>query len=176
MGTPLGQGPFLAVVQLICGQPKLTADIDPDYVYQVLSTVLVSPDVGVPFSHLVQLAESVVARNPANASYQELLGAALCRAGRYEAALDRLSEALRLHRNRGTPSLHLFRALALFRLDRSEEARQARNRAMELIARLEAQFGRELQAVSWMERIQLRVLLHEIDAQKRPSHQDKLAK
>jgi tetratricopeptide (TPR) repeat protein len=101
-----------------------------------LQTCLVAPDAVPNGARLLEWAEKLAARNPGR--YAELctLGAALYRAGRFDAAAGRLQEAVRAPGAQSTVWDKLFLAMAQHRLNHAGEARaglaQARTQIQEL--------------------------------------------
>jgi WD40 repeat protein/tetratricopeptide (TPR) repeat protein len=82
------------------------------------------------------------------------LGAALYRVGRFEAAVDRLEEAVQLQGQGGTAATYLFLAMAHQRLGRADEARRSLDHA---VARMEQA------TLPWEERIMVRQLRQEAE-------------
>jgi WD40 repeat protein/Flp pilus assembly protein TadD len=87
-------------------------------------TSTLTADSGIDPRRLVELAEQAVSSDRKSAAYQETLGAALYRAGRYDDAAKRLAEAVELHGNGGTAWTKLFLAMAHHRAGHAEEARR----------------------------------------------------
>jgi tetratricopeptide (TPR) repeat protein len=84
-----------------------------------------APDAVADLSRPVQIAEKVVAREPQNAEYLGLLGAALYRKGDLEGAVARLEAAIRSGpQDVGVPWRKLTLAMAYHRLQRGAEAKQ----------------------------------------------------
>jgi hypothetical protein len=86
-------------------------------------------DSGIPSANLVGLARSGVADEPQSWRAHELLGAALLRDGKADAALRELDEAARLHGQNGSLWVRLFLALAHQRLGHTEAADHWRKKA-----------------------------------------------
>jgi WD40 repeat protein/tetratricopeptide (TPR) repeat protein/tRNA A-37 threonylcarbamoyl transferase component Bud32 len=87
-------------------------------------TSAVSADSGIDPKRLVELTEQAMRSTPRNYYLDTDLGAALYRAGQYDAAAERLAEAVKLHGKGGTAWAKLFLAMAHHRLGHAEEARR----------------------------------------------------
>jgi WD40 repeat protein/tetratricopeptide (TPR) repeat protein len=114
----------------------------------------------------VRLAEVVVKGQPSAGSFLDL-GAALYRAGKYEAAIQRLTEAVRADGGQGSVLDWLFLAMAHHRLGRADEARKWLAKAARWLddgkdrlpeSRL---FG---QAIDWSDRLEFPILRREAEA------------
>src|SRR5438552_6542602 len=92
---------------------------DPSVADRILYTCLPLPDAVADVDELVGLAEIVASSAHGN---DRVLGAALCRAGRYELAIKRLDESAAAFMPRAWD--WLFRAMAHARLDQPAEARR----------------------------------------------------
>ncbi len=110
---------------------------------------------------LVRRAEQAAEADPRSAAVQETLGALLYRAGKYELAQRRLSEAVRLSGSEAAPRALLFLAMAHRRLGRGEEARKT---AEEAAAREKA----GATAMPWEERLEYQVLRREEEGLSEP--------
>jgi WD40 repeat protein/serine/threonine protein kinase/tetratricopeptide (TPR) repeat protein len=104
---------------------------------------------------LLRRAEKAVEADPRSAADQEWLGALLYRAGKYEPALRRLEEAVRLSGSEPAPRALLFLAMANQRQGRGEEARK---RLDEAAAREKAGA-----ASSWVEKKEYQLLRREAE-------------
>jgi tetratricopeptide (TPR) repeat protein len=124
----------------------------------VAGTCVLAPDALADFEQLVQLAERVWG-NPRNRAYLGTLGAALYRAGRFEAALARLSEAANMPSHKGTGRNSLFLAMAHQRLGHAEEAHKWLDRAVLWIEQAPASGP----SLSWTQRAQLTILRGEAE-------------
>jgi tetratricopeptide (TPR) repeat protein len=116
---------------------------------------------------LVQLAERAVASNPKSSSYLNTLGAALYRAGRFEAAVQRLQEAIKAEGKEGTAWDWLFLAMAYQRLGKAEEARSWLDKAGRWIDQKLQEKPREGAAGSllrWDQQLELQLLRREAEA------------
>jgi Flp pilus assembly protein TadD len=118
---------------------------DPGVASRVLYTCLPLPDALEEMTSLLPLAE-LAATDKANA---RVLGAALYRAGKYEAALDPLNQG----QSRAWD--HLFLAMAHHQLGRTEQAREYVKRAIDQI---------EYAGYPWNERTESEALLREANA------------
>jgi len=92
---------------------------------------VLAPDALPDWSKAIALAEKAVGRDPGSAAYLQTLGAALCRAGRLQDAIQRLTEADHLVIDASDPSVRpspahtwLFLAMAHHRLGHQAEARK----------------------------------------------------
>jgi WD40 repeat protein/tRNA A-37 threonylcarbamoyl transferase component Bud32 len=90
----------------------------------IAGTSTLSADSGIDPKRLVELAEQAVSSDRKSAAYLETLGAALSRAGRYDDAVERLAEAVKLHGQGGTAWTKLFLAMAHHRAGHADEARR----------------------------------------------------
>jgi WD40 repeat protein/tetratricopeptide (TPR) repeat protein len=106
----------------------------------------------------VQLGEKAVAADDANGTYLATLGAALARAGLLDKAVERLEEALDQDEGEifGWVKAHL--AMALHRLGRAKEARQALDEAVRWSGEQERNAER-----AWDQRLEVRLLLREAE-------------
>ncbi|HVS38456.1 MAG TPA: hypothetical protein VMS17_23055, partial [Gemmataceae bacterium] len=82
---------------------------------------------------LVQLARKAVDSDPDNGFYRETLGAALYRAGDFNAALRELNLAVEKQGQGGSPLAKLFLAMARYRLKDPKAANDCFSRAMEQV-------------------------------------------
>jgi WD40 repeat protein/tRNA A-37 threonylcarbamoyl transferase component Bud32 len=94
--------------------------------------VLVSDAVVDP-ERLVQLAQIAVASDPRSWAYLNTLGAALYRAGRFQEAVKKLSDAMEVRNKEGNAWDWLFLAMAHHRLGHAREAREWLNKAVSWI-------------------------------------------
>jgi serine/threonine protein kinase/Tfp pilus assembly protein PilF len=93
--------------------------------HRVVIICKLAPDAVVDLSRPVQIAAKLVARQPQNAEYLGLLGAALYRQGDLEAAADKLEAGIRQGPQQvGVPWRKLVLAMAYHRLGRHAEAKQ----------------------------------------------------
>ncbi len=94
---------------------------------------------------------------PGHPSRGRLLGAAHYRAGQYDAAVQRLNEAIALFRG-GTPHDWLFLAMAQHRLGRRDEAGKSLAKAVSLVDE------KAIAAQPWRQRLEWTVLRDEAQA------------
>jgi tetratricopeptide (TPR) repeat protein len=117
------------------GYRKVCADMlrrfakadDPGSVHWLTRTCVLAPDAVADAAQVVQRAEKAVAKEPKNLRYLNTLGAALYRAGRFEDAVKRLTEASASRPNEQEmtmPSTWYFLALTHHRLGHADEARR----------------------------------------------------
>jgi tetratricopeptide (TPR) repeat protein len=126
---------------------------------------ILAPDAVADLDPCVQKMEKVISQSLSYA-YVNTLGAGLYRAGRFEAAIQRLNEAVTMHGGGGTPSDLLFLAMAHQRLGRTEEARQALDRAVRWLE--QAEKGQLLDnylpiPISWDTRLEFQLLRREAE-------------
>jgi tetratricopeptide (TPR) repeat protein len=106
---------------------------------------------------VVQMARKAVNSDPDNAGYQFTLGAALYRAGDFDAAVRELNLAVKKDREGGAVLAKLFLAMAHHRLKHPKEAK-------DWFARAAEQFRQVSQPLPWVERIGLQLLGEEAEA------------
>jgi tetratricopeptide (TPR) repeat protein len=104
----------------------------------------------------LRLAEKAMASDPKNANYLNTLGAALYRAGKFPAAVQRLNEAIKLRDGNGDWADWMFLAMAHHRLGHKEEARQWLDRAVA--------WSNQAGRLSWSDRLQVQMLRREAEA------------
>ena len=98
---------------------------------------LLSPDSGVDFARVVQVAEQALTRRDRNSpptfrhDVLNTLGVALYRAGRYQEAIERLGKSMQAHPKGGDPDDWLFLAMAHWKIGHANDARQWYDRAVE---------------------------------------------
>jgi tetratricopeptide (TPR) repeat protein len=100
---------------------------------------------------VVELALKAVNSDPDNAGYRFTLGAALYRAGDFDAAVRELNLAVEKDREGGSVQAKLFLAMAHHQLKHPKAANDWYARALE-------QFRQVSQRLTWMERIGLHLL------------------
>jgi hypothetical protein len=93
---------------------------------------LVAPEAVPDGRRLLELAEKLAARNPGRHAELSTLGAALYRAGRFDAAVGRLQEAIQVPGAQSTVWDKLFLAMAQHRLNHAGEARAGLAQVREL--------------------------------------------
>jgi WD40 repeat protein/tetratricopeptide (TPR) repeat protein/tRNA A-37 threonylcarbamoyl transferase component Bud32 len=114
----------------------------------------------------VRLAEKAAARVPGKYESCKALGAALYRAGKPQAAVNKLKEGLALYGGGGAVWDWLFLAMAYHRLGRPDEARVWLNKAARLIdgAQGKAKAGPRNPWLSWDQDLRLRLLCREAES------------
>jgi tetratricopeptide (TPR) repeat protein len=134
-------------------------------------TCALAPDAVADPSQIVALAERAVRSDPRSPIYRTSLGAALYRAGRPRAALERLSEAHRTpaasYAQRGSSSAYaaLFLAMAHHRLGSAREARTSFVAAASIIeSERKAPHQRRSPAGMWYRELTLKLLRREAEA------------
>jgi WD40 repeat protein/tetratricopeptide (TPR) repeat protein len=108
-------------------------------------------------AELVRLAEKAVASDPKQYNYLNTVAAVLCRAGKYEAAVERFGEALKAHGKGGTAWDWLLLAVAHHHLGHTAEARQWLEKA---VAWIDAESKPPL---AWNDRLELQLLRREAE-------------
>lgn len=89
---------------------------------EVCWTCLLGPDAIQGSDRLVRMAEQALEGNPGSYNLLNTLGCALYRAGRYDAAIQRLNEAIRVQGKDGAPIDWIFLAMAHHKLGKKAEA------------------------------------------------------
>jgi WD40 repeat protein/tRNA A-37 threonylcarbamoyl transferase component Bud32 len=98
--------------------PELTT------IYSIALASVLAPDAVTDLNRPIRLSLQLVARDPKNRTYHEILGAAYYRAGQYTQALEALEKGASLSEPRRLSIRgHLFRALVFDRLGRRDAAR-----------------------------------------------------
>jgi uncharacterized protein HemY len=120
-----------------------------------------APDAVADLSRPVQIAEKLVAREPGNAEYMGLLGAALYRKGDMEAAAARLEASIRSGPQQvGVPWRKLTLAMAYHRLQRGTEAKQL---FQEVTQWMEQNAKKPTLLMSWVHILDLNLLHREAE-------------
>jgi tetratricopeptide (TPR) repeat protein len=126
---------------------------------------VLAPDAVDQPARLVELAGRAVAEQPANPAYLGALGSAHYRAGQYDAALRRLTEAVQAHGKGGMVQDWLFLALAHQRLGDTGAARQWLEHAARWIERAERETpDHAAPRPGWNERLEWKVLRGEAES------------
>jgi tetratricopeptide (TPR) repeat protein len=115
----------------------------------------------------VQVAQQAVTAKPKGAYWVGTLGAALYRAGQFDAALKRLNEALALDGKGGSAADWLFLAMTHQRLGQPDEARKWLDKAVgwiEQAAKDKPKEGPPGQALPWDRKAELQLLRREAEA------------
>jgi WD40 repeat protein/tRNA A-37 threonylcarbamoyl transferase component Bud32/tetratricopeptide (TPR) repeat protein len=137
--------------------------------YYLARASLLAPDAVTDLHQPIRLSLRLVARDPKNRSYHEILGAAYYRAGRYTQALEALEKGASLSEPRGPSVLgDLFQALVFDRLGRRDAARGKLDRFVQW-------FDREIPelpdgtprnpSISWSQRREYSLLRREAEVQ-----------
>jgi tetratricopeptide (TPR) repeat protein len=138
---------------------------DPNTPNNIIWVCVLGPGSVVEIDSCLQWMEKAVARQP-NYELLNTLGATLHRAGRFEAAIERLNEAIKSHGKDGTAADWLFLAMAQYRLGRAEEARQALDKAarwMEQAEQGQLQDEHVKLPLSWHDRLEFQLLRREAE-------------
>jgi tetratricopeptide (TPR) repeat protein len=129
-------------------------------------TCVLAPDAVADPLRPVRLAELAVGRLPENDGYLNTLGAALYRAGKFEEAVQQLSEAIKVHGEGGTYTDWLFLAMAHHRLGHADEANRWLAKAVAWIDKALAGKPRSKpdNSLYWWDRLEMRILRREAEA------------
>jgi serine/threonine protein kinase/tetratricopeptide (TPR) repeat protein len=132
-----------------------------DASYWTVWTCALAPDAVTDRQTVVQMAENAVAANPKNCDLLQHLGAVLYRAGRFEDAARRLTEAEAAFpgtKNARSSIIYnwLFQAMTQYRLGHAAEARRYLDKAVKEIDQPSTKA-----AVAWNRRLTLQILRHE---------------
>jgi WD40 repeat protein/tRNA A-37 threonylcarbamoyl transferase component Bud32/tetratricopeptide (TPR) repeat protein len=175
---PGSPGPWLAraVGRLAAGDPAgyrrvrdgmgryFAPEIKNPALHTLAWAYMLGPAGGADFTGLVRELEAAVANEPASCRFRHVLGGILYRAGRHEAAVRQLHEAMKCHPG-GQGTIHdwLFLAMAHHRLGHVEQARRWLDKAA---ASLSAQERNRTpgQSLTGQQRTELRVLQSEAGA------------
>jgi tetratricopeptide (TPR) repeat protein len=127
-----------------------------------------TPDAVPDWKPVVDLAEKTLAADPKDCDKLQLLGAALYRAGRFEEALKRLTEAEAAFKDAQNPRSTviyswLFQAMTRHRLGQAAEARRLFEKAAKVIDQPLEQFKGET-AKDWSRRLTLQLWRREAQA------------
>jgi tetratricopeptide (TPR) repeat protein len=142
---------------------------DADSVHWTMWTCIQLPDGVDDWTKLVEWAEKAFAADPDNAVGLTTLGAVLYRAGRFDEAVRRLTEAdaaFKKAKARTSTIAYawLFRAMAEERLGHAEQAQEWFARAVREIEQPPAERANDPGAGSWNRRLSLRLLRGEAEA------------
>jgi WD40 repeat protein/tetratricopeptide (TPR) repeat protein len=141
---------------------------DPDTANSVAWACALHPAGGPDPERAVRLAELAVADEPTDPNSLNTLGAALYRAGRLDAAMARLQEAVRQTKSEGSAADWLFLAMTEHRLRHAEAARKWLDKAAAWIDRGTNQAAggapAQLAELDWTRRVELQVLRREAEA------------
>ncbi len=148
-----------ACATLLVRSEKMTNLVDS---LDVARTLMLAPSAVVDATAPLHVVERALASFPQNHPFAGMLGAALYRAGKYDAAVQKLNEAIALFGRGGTPHDWLFLAMAQHRLGKRDEAGKSLTKALSL------QDEKAIAALPWVERLDLKVLREEAEALIRP--------
>jgi WD40 repeat protein/Tfp pilus assembly protein PilF len=137
----------------------------PSVVQPVVWTCVLGPNTFGEYKRLVELAEDGVDVNPKDWIYHNTLGAALCRAGEYDAAIQRLRQSIQVGGKDGHPRDWLFLTLAYYQVGHNEEAIKWLDQAARVLrppggGKTREPAGGQLAA---NERLELLILLNEME-------------
>jgi tetratricopeptide (TPR) repeat protein len=138
--------------------------------YWVAWACVLAPDATTDWATAVGLAEKTLQNDPQSATYLNTFGAVLYRAGRYDEALTRLSEAAALFQEpseaiKSPPaSPWFFLAMTQHRLGHAEEAKQWLDKAVTRTDIIFAEADRGTADLSWDRRLTLKLLRDEAAA------------
>jgi tetratricopeptide (TPR) repeat protein len=110
----------------------------------------------------LKLAEEAVDQDPENNLFLTILGAALYRAGAFDGAIRRLTEAIETTKAGGTVEDWLFLAMAMHQASRPDDARYWLHKATELMDRRPDNQSRD--ATSWQDRLIRKLLRQEAES------------
>jgi WD40 repeat protein len=140
---------------------RFAGDSDPQTATNNAWYCALGPDAVADLGAPVALAEKAVAHEPRSPGRISTLGAVLYRARRFESAIQRLNESIRLGGNGGTMENWLFLAMVHARLGHMEEAQRCLERA-EAPSRPVSTFGgSSVSSSGWWDRLEQPVLLAE---------------
>jgi tetratricopeptide (TPR) repeat protein len=142
---------------------------DPEAHYWTVWTCIQVHDGVDSWTPLAQWAEKTLAADPKKFDWLTALGAVLYRAGQFEAAAQRLSEAEAAFRNAKAPVstiayAWLFLAMTHERLSHREQAREWLTKAVREIEQPPAERAKDPNAGSWNRKLTLRLLRSEAEA------------
>jgi WD40 repeat protein/Tfp pilus assembly protein PilF len=130
---------------------------NPQKVVIVAWTCALAPTALTDLKPLLERAEKAAKDNPTSSAYVGTLGALLYRAGRYDDAVKRLEEAVKLHGKGGTPVAALFLAMAHHQLGHAGDAQKYLSQAVEAI-------NQAPKDLPWDQRLERDLLRREADA------------
>jgi len=123
---------------------------------------VLGPDCGVAPAKFVALAERNIKREP-TANHFNTLGAALCRAGNYEQAIQNLDRSIDLQEGKGVVDDWLFLALAHHHVGHRDLAQKWLAKAVQFLNALASDAGGRLPL--WNERLSWQLFRREVEAQ-----------
>jgi WD40 repeat protein/tetratricopeptide (TPR) repeat protein/tRNA A-37 threonylcarbamoyl transferase component Bud32 len=134
---------------------RLEKITNPFEAQDIVWTLALAPGAVADAAQPLRLIEKALATLPKNDLYLGRLGAASYRAGKYDAAVQRLNEAIAAPGQRGQAVDWLFLAMAQHRLGRHDEAEKALARALSLMDE------KAVAALSWEWRLEWKVVRDE---------------
>jgi tetratricopeptide (TPR) repeat protein len=126
--------------------------------HPVVWTIVLAPATLHDYARVQEMAEDSADNHVKNWLYQNALGAVLCRAGQYEAALDRLNRSVNLSDKGGHPRDWLFLAITSYQVAQTNESRKWLEKAERWLAETRAQ---ATDAAGFSERWELLILRRE---------------
>jgi WD40 repeat protein/Flp pilus assembly protein TadD len=140
---------------------------DPDTANTVAWTCTYAPDAVSDWAPVVDLSEKALAANPKDWNYLTTQGAVLYRAGRFDAAIERLGIAIKTYGERGTIWDWLFLAMAHSRLGHTDEARQWLAKSVQWLEQpddVKTADYPDLFPLTWTRRLEIQILRGEAEA------------
>jgi Flp pilus assembly protein TadD len=110
----------------------------------------------------IALAQRAVASDPKAANYKRVLGVALYRAGKFEKALDRLNEAIKLQHGKETAWNWYCLAMCYGAAGKNAEARQALAKGHAWVE-AQAKGHTDVEELLWYDRVELELLRREAE-------------
>jgi tetratricopeptide (TPR) repeat protein len=146
---------------------RLAASADAHQVNFLVRACALAPDALADLPRVVALAEKHLVRDPKNYAFLNTAGTILYRAGRYEAAIQRLTEAMKARESgQGSAPDWLVLAMAHHRLGHGPEARQWLEKARTWIGQAKAgKVNDPLVPLKWNVRLELDLLSREAEAE-----------
>jgi tetratricopeptide (TPR) repeat protein len=147
------------------GQPGGSAK--PDITALTCGTCALAAGAVADPARVVRLAEEVLAKNPKSHEYLCVLGAAHYRAGQFDAAVQRLTEAAKLRGDESLPYEWLLLGMTHRRLGHADEARQYLDQAVQWTERAQAEKLTDPRGgirLAWNWRLTLQLLRREAEA------------
>ena len=134
----------------------------------------ISPGAVKDYGPVVQLAEKAVAKPPKSWAYLNTLGVVLYRAGRFQAAVERFEEGLKIHGKGGDASDWFYLAMAHQRLGHAEEARRWLDKATQWLDQATAKepTGKSARPLTWTQRVEFQRWRQEAEALVQPPSKD----
>jgi tetratricopeptide (TPR) repeat protein len=166
----------LAAYRRLCEKlvAAVTDETRPWAVKAVAWTCVLVPDAVRDHGRVVGLTKQALTNDPKDYDLLKTLGAALYRAGRFEAAIETLDEAVKAQSEGGTAHDWLFLAMAHRRLGHNAEARNWLEKAVNWINQAAPDAPRDdaRPALLWTRRLELQLLRREAEALLRDGNKD----